>query len=147
MEIENIKRGYLYIRNNGILNDSYAYIYILDTLGFSIVLGAPHVDVEANASEAVDSVKFKILNLFWGDNLTDTDEDGSDGFSTRFLIPMGLYQLTAFAYDNESNLIDTDTIEYLIYFVRGSSEGSQLANRFSVLRERIRDFFMERIGR
>jgi hypothetical protein len=146
MELENLKRGFLYIRNNGILNDSYAYLYILDTLGFTMLLGAPHVDVEANASAAVDSVKFKILNLFWGDNLTDIDEDGSDGFSTRFLVPVGLYQLTAFAYDDQGNLIDDDQIEYLIYFVRGSEE-SGFATRFSVLRERLREFFMIRFGR
>jgi hypothetical protein len=137
MEISNIESGYVYFRQ-GILEGSYAYIHLLDNFGFSVILGNI-LTVEATTSDVVHSVKFKIINLFWGDNDTYIDDDGSDGFSANFSIPTGLWTVITYAYDDEENLIDMDDIQYLVFYVRGSSEqGSRRVGRLrNILRDRI----------
>jgi len=137
MEISNIESGYVYFRY-GILEGSYAYIHLLDNFGFSVVLGNV-LTVEATTSDVVHSVKFKIVNLFWGDNDTYEDDDGTDGFSANFSIPTGLWSVITYAYDEEENLIDMDDVQYLLFYVRGSSEQGmrRINNLRNILRDRI----------
>ena len=141
MEFENIKRGFVHFRL-GFFNESYAYIYLLDTLGFSVVLSSDILSIETNATEAVSSVTFKVTNLFWGDNVTFIDYNISDGFSHDFVIPTGLWELTAYAYDEDENLIDKDKIDYLVFFSRGGDEGQ--FRRVSKLRDRLRTRLLNR---
>jgi hypothetical protein len=52
-----------------------------------------------------ESVKFAATQVFLKKELVFWDTNLSDGCSTDLLVPFGLYEVKAFAYDTTNNLI------------------------------------------
>ena len=137
IEFSNLEKGFVYFRL-GYFEESYAYIYLLDELGFTVVLGTSELAVALEGTESVDNVNITSVDLIFGDNISIVDEDSTDGFSANFSIPTGLWQVTANAYDIDGNLIDTKIIEYLVYLNRGTSV-EQKITQVSKIRQSIRN--------
>lgn len=143
IEITNIKSGFIYFRLLN-FNKSFAYIYILDTLGVSVIFGSNVLFVEATASEAVHSVKFEVYNLIWGEYTVSEDNDSSDGFSDGLPASLGLMELTLYAYDVEGNMIDAaGGVDYLVFISLGGS-GGQLTGPGTTLRHKVMNRLLDR---
>jgi hypothetical protein len=133
IKINNIFPGFIYLRLLS-FNRSYAYIYLLEALGISVVISDEGLAVEACASGIVSTVEFEAHNLIWDDYIVDEDTNGSNGFNSLFAIDTGLWELTVYAYDSDGNMIDSDTIEYLVFLSMSSGERSLI--RRGLLRHR-----------
>jgi hypothetical protein len=126
IEFSRLQLGYIYLRTF-FTNNSYAYVYLLETLGLVVVLSDNGLLVEATATDAVDTVKFELIDIIWEDKLIIEDENGTDGFSAKFEgIATGIFQITIYAYDENETLIDMDSREYLIYLDLTSDSGGGL---------------------
>jgi hypothetical protein len=55
------------------------------------------------ASDDVASVKFVATQFFLGKAFEFWDKNTTDGFSTDFQVPFGIYSMTAFTYDGSGN--------------------------------------------
>lgn len=97
-------------------NDSFAYIYALETLGICIMLSTERLYLEATTSEHVKTVILTARNNVYGDNETIVDDNATDGFTARFQITMGLYTLTLEAYDTDGYFIDEAFIDFFLFF-------------------------------
>ncbi|MEM0467030.1 MAG: PQQ-binding-like beta-propeller repeat protein [Candidatus Thermoplasmatota archaeon] len=131
LDISNIKSGFIYLRLES-CNKSYAYIYLLDTLGASVVISNDLLRVQLTATDVVQSVKFVAYNPLWDENLTLFDNTSSDGFFQDLEIPSGLWELTTYAYDSNGNLIDAATVDYVIFIIvnAASQQVRQSVNTF-----------------
>lgn len=114
IEIDNLKPGFVYF-NIFIFDKPYAFISVLEPWGLSIVISNNGLFINAVAAEAVHSVKFTASRLP-NDNqqLTVTDTDVSDDFNAYLDIPSGFYKTTAYAYDQNGNMIDSHTRDKVI---------------------------------
>lgn len=144
IEISNIKLGFVYLRTF-FANNSYAYIYLLETLGLSVVISDEGLPVEAAVTDAVDSVTFELIDILWGDQINQEDDNSSDGFSTHFEIPSSLLQITVYAYDENGTMIDMDRLDYLVFIDLTSGEESQQIGHIGRMRYRIRERIRDRL--
>lgn len=135
IEISNIQSGFVYLRMLS-FNRSFAYVYILDTLGVSVIIGNDLLDVVAEATEPVTTVKFELYNLIWDELTEGEDDNSSNGFTTQLITSSGLMQLTAYAYDDNGQMIDYETIDYVI-FIGFGGQSLQSAGMRTSLRHRI----------
>ncbi|UCD14363.1 MAG: PKD domain-containing protein [Thermoplasmatales archaeon] len=129
IEINNLKPGFIYFH---ILtfDKSYLYLYAFDVLGITGVISTgKFLLVNATVSESVDLVRFNATQILWNLTANEIDDDMSDGANTLFQLAAGLFELTAFAYDDKGNLIDKDGVNYLLYFCRSASGGGGLVKR------------------
>jgi outer membrane protein assembly factor BamB len=125
IELSNILPGYIYLRLLS-FNQSFAYIYLLEALGASILIVDEPLYVEVTAEQTVASVKFELHNLIWDDYLFVEDEDSSYNFSGSLEADTGIWELSVYAYDSEETLIDSDHIDYLILLNTASNEEREL---------------------
>jgi len=144
IEISNIKLGFVYLRTF-FTNNSYAYIYLLETLGLSVVISDEGLPVEAAVTDAVNSVTFELIDILWGDQINQEDDNSSDGFSTHFEIPSSLLQITVYAYDENGTMIDIDKLDYLVFIDLTSGEESQQIGQIGRMRYRIRERIRDRL--
>ena len=133
--ISNIKAGFIYFRFFG-ANNSYLFISLLESLGVSAIIGDGGLGIKAEATENVNSTSFEIIDCILGENLTQYDDNGSDGFSSKMDIPTGLWELTVYAYDSDGNMIDIGKVDYLVFINHGSEEEQQFT-MLSNLRGRV----------
>lgn len=133
--ISNIQSGFVYLRMMN-FNSSFAYVYILDTLGVTVILGNDLLDVVAETTEPVTTVKFELYNLIWDELTEGEDDNSSNGFTTQLITSSGLMQLTAYAYDDNGQMIDYETIDYVIFIGFGGQSLQSTGMRTS-LRHRI----------
>ncbi len=142
IDIRNIKSGFIYLRYKT-FNKSYAYIYVLDTLGASVVISDSVLCVDVAASEAVHQIKFVAYNPLWDDNLTVFDNTSEDGFIQNLEIPTGLWMLSTCAYDAEGHMIDVQSRDYLVYIIVNS--GVQLNRHLnSLVKQRITERLLQK---
>jgi len=94
--------GYLYLFDN----PKYGPMKLLVALGLSIAVDYDtlYVLLPGLSTEAT-SVKFVATQLFLQKEFIFWDRNMTDGCSTDLLVPFGLYQITAYAYDSGNNLI------------------------------------------
>lgn len=144
IEISNIKLGFVYLRTF-FTNNSYAYIYLLETLGLSVVISDEGLPVEAAVTDAVNSVTFELIDLLWEDQINQEDDNSSDGFSTHFEIPSSLLQITVYAYDENGTMIDMDRLDYLVFIDLTSGEESQKIGQIGRMRHRVRERIRDRL--
>ncbi len=144
IDISNIQLGYIYLRTF-FTNDSYAYIYLLETFGVAAVLSDKGLFVEAMATDAVDSVTFELIDLLWEDQINQDDDNSSDGFSADYEISSGLFQITIYAYNENGTLIDRDRLDYLIFIDLTSGDESQHVSPIGKIRQRLRARLRARI--
>jgi hypothetical protein len=112
ISISNIKIGYFYF-----LNISWAYVYLFDLLGLSMVVNN-QLTIEATVRETVDHVEFIAYGHIIGAETTIYDDNMSDGCIGRFdafNVSHGLYDVTVIAYDQQGNEIDSDNLPLIIY--------------------------------
>ena len=121
ISFDNIKPGYFYLKYLS-YNKSYAYISLFDDLGISGVLTDDDVEFISSANDIVEKVKFIAVSLLFGDNITIIDEDGSDGFKAIMELPLGIYSVTTYAYDENNNMIDYDLLVYFFCMRVGSNQ-------------------------
>jgi len=144
IEISNIKLGFVYLRTF-FTNNSYAYIYLLETSGLSVVISDEGLPVEAAVTDAVNSVTFELIDILWGDQINQDDDNNSDGFTTHFEIPSSLLQITAYAYDENGTMIDIDKLDYLVFIDLTSGEESQQIGHIGRMRYKIRERIRDRL--
>jgi hypothetical protein len=89
---------------------------ILRTLDMSIAVNYTTLYVVLpSAPENVASVKFVATQFFLGKTFEFWDKNTTDGCSTDFQVPFGIYSLTAFTYDsNGTQLTETQIITKLL---------------------------------
>jgi len=119
--LKNILPGFVYFRL-GIFDESYAYIYLLEELRASVVLTRENLIVDVEANESVHTVEFEAYNQIWDEYTTIVDNYSDDGFSAKLINETGLWQLTVFAYDDNGNLIDRESIDFLLSIHFGSQQ-------------------------
>ena len=93
--------------------------------------------VNATVAEAVDSVRFDAFQILWNMSTEELDDDMSDGADAYIPLTFGLFRITAYAYDADGNMIDTDIVDYLLLFLRSSSGGGMLGKVRQVLANRL----------
>ena len=105
------------------------------------------LSVEAVGTDAVDTAKFELVDILWEDQEIQEDDNGSDGFSAKFDISSGIFQLTVYAYDENGTMIDMDKLDYLIFLdlTSDSSQGSQQIGHISKIRQRLQERLRIRI--
>jgi hypothetical protein len=133
LSMENFLPGYIYFKLLN-FNRSFAYIYLLETLGGSVVLGTNYLDLKLNATENVDYVKFETIHLIFGDNVTAYDYNTSDGIYTDLPMMTGLWDLTIYAYDSQGNMIDAYYQDFFLFISLGSGGQVQDNLRTNTLR-------------
>lgn len=119
IQITNIQQGYLYL---GLLDFNYSYFYsnFLHNLGAALIFGfLDEIYLEATGSEHVKRVTFELINPVFGDNITMIDDDPSDGFTGTSEMFAIFWELNVYAYNQEGTLIDTDSIDRLIFIQLG----------------------------
>ena len=122
IELSNLRPGFVYF-NIFTFNNSYLFSYILETIGVCVVVSLTYdLYLEATATEAVRSVTFKMVNPIFGDNITIVDDDASDGFTGFTIMDAFVWQLSAYAYDEDGVMIDVDTIELFIFLKIGKNQ-------------------------
>ncbi|UCF12695.1 MAG: tandem-95 repeat protein [Thermoplasmatales archaeon] len=133
-------------------NRTYFYIAILDFLniaGYVTILGT--IDVTANATNNVHTVKFQSNYLLIGENDTKIDDNSSDGFTaTLEMSSTGLVIITVFAYDEEGNLIDRNIVNLIYIYIKrqGGGGGSPpTEGQVNTMRQRLNDRQEKRIER
>jgi len=101
------------------MNNSYFYSNLLNILGITAFISLQgFVLVEAETTDAVHSVKIEAYNLISGDSMIEIDNTGSDGFEAALEDVnqgrlFGYFDLSAHAYDEDGNLIDTYIIKMI----------------------------------
>jgi hypothetical protein len=99
--------------NNGLYEPGYIYLFnsskmgpvhLLRTLGLSIAVNYNTLYVVLpGISGEVASVKFTATQVFLGKLFEFTDVNMTDGCSANLLVPLGIYSITAYAYDSNHN--------------------------------------------
>jgi hypothetical protein len=121
--IINPQVGFLYIQL-GLANNSYFNSNLLNMFGITAFISIRgFVQVETEATDAVDSVKVELHNLIEGISIIRFDNNGSDGFEALFEDVnqgrnFGYYDLSTSAYDEDGNLIDIDIIKMIYLDIR-----------------------------
>jgi len=116
--IINPQLGFLYFQL-GLMNNSYFYSNLLNILGITAFISLQgFVLVETETTDAVHSVKIEAYNLISGDSMIEIDNTGSDGFEAVLEdvnqgLLFGYFDLSAHAYDEDGNLIDTYIIKMI----------------------------------
>jgi len=137
IEINNLKPGCIYFHIFTFEN-SYLYIYAFDKLGITgMISTSSSLYVNATVTEAVDSVRFVAFQILWNMSTEEWDYDMSDGADAYIPLTFGLFRITAYAYDADGNMIDTDTVDYLLLFLRSSGGGGMLSKVRQVLANRL----------
>jgi len=117
IEFLNLKPGFLYLDFFG-FDKTYGYIYSLDLLSLALIISTGGFTVNATASDNVHSVVFEMENRFFVDerwNTTGINTSHND-YTGYFVLTNGLYQTTASAYDENGQLIDRSTRQYVLYY-------------------------------
>ena len=131
IKINNLRPGFVYFHIFTFTN-SYLFLQAFEYLGISAVLSTGRLlVVNATVTEHVDSVKFETFQILWNITNEEYDDDMSDDAAVIFSIAAGLYEVRANAYDEDGNLIDIDTVPYLIYICRSQIGGGQVARTFA----------------
>jgi hypothetical protein len=108
--------GYIYWFNNPKIGP----VRFLVTLGLSIAVSNStlYVILPGVTSDAV-SVKFVATQGFLKREFTFSDTNLSDGCSVNLLVPVGIYKIKAYAYDDANNQLEEYTIitKMLIFLV------------------------------
>jgi len=119
IQLSNCKPGYLYLRFLT-FDKTYGYIYSLDLLGMSLIIsaGGGGMTVDADGSDAVQTVIFQMKNRFMENQQWNATSNNISGnfFQGYFLLNDGLYETMAYAYDENGRLIDIATRQYVIYY-------------------------------
>jgi hypothetical protein len=117
IQMSNCKPGYLYLRFFT-FDKTYGYIYSLDLLGMSLIIGTGGMVVDATASDSVHTVIFQMKNRFMEDQQWNATSNNLTGnfYEGYFILNDGLYETTAAAYDGSGRLIDRATRQYVIYY-------------------------------
>ena len=123
IEIENIQPGYVYLSDSG-----YGYVYIFEMMGISMVLN-DQIDVNVSTNSEVASVKFSINRVLLSLYDETWDNSSSDGFFSNFSTSHGIYNVSAFAYDEYGTEIGSDHIDLLIYIRLRGQQRLRLLNR------------------
>jgi hypothetical protein len=116
--IINPQLGFLYFQL-GLMNNSYLHSNLLNILGITAFISLRgFVLVEAEATDAVHSVKIEAYNLISGDSMVEIDNNGSDGFEAVLEdvnqgLLFGYFDLSTHAYDEDGNLIDIYIIKMI----------------------------------
>jgi hypothetical protein len=133
----NIQLGYVYL-NIFPENNPYGHSNLLELFG-AIIMVSREYDLVLNATvtEAVHYVVFEAINILRGDNTSCDDTNVSNGVSGVLTISRGLWQLSAYAYDENETLIDYDRIEFFLYLVFGS--GGSSVEYIDMIRQRLLD--------
>jgi len=131
INITSPKSGVIYFRLN-VFNNSYFYSVILDGLGVAIVLTTTDLFIVANATQAVHSVTFRIVDQKTGDITTFSDTNSSDGFSHHLDVFRGMFEISVFAYDADNTFIDWSVLPYVL-FLRINAESSPFAGHLPLL--------------
>jgi outer membrane protein assembly factor BamB len=131
ININNPKSGNIYLLFPK-LNNTFFYSLILDGLGVSIVLTKNDLFIEANTTDAVQRVMFKIVDLKTNETVQVNDTNGSDGFSYHLDVFRGVFELSVFAYDANNNFIDWSIVPFILFF-RFNSGSSLRAERLGSL--------------
>jgi hypothetical protein len=117
VEMLNCKSGYLYFVFLT-FDKTYGYIYSLDLLGVSMIISTGGMRVNAEGSDSVGTIIFEMQNKFLEDqrwNATAANETAGV-YEGYFYLNDGLYETTAYAYDDAGRLIDKATRQYVIYY-------------------------------
>ena len=126
IEINNLKPGFIYF-HIFTFDKSYLYIYMFETWGVTGMISTEDsLSVNATVTESVDLVKFEANQLLMNMTSEETDDNMSDGANTLFLLNTGLFEITAYAYDEEGNMIDNDKIDYLVFFSPSTSDSGMI---------------------
>ena len=143
IEISNLKLGFIYFRLHIFERESYIYLNLLEQLGFSVVIGTEVFEINTTAlGDNIASVKFTIFDPIWEENITEEDNNASDGFSTQLELISGIYEIIVSAYDSDGNLVERQNISYVINIcLEGSGDGtlrpiSRMRERFQRIKER-----------
>lgn len=102
--------------NRGTYEPGYLYLFdnpkagpkkLLLTLGLSIAVNYDtlYVVVPDVTGQAV-SVKFVATQVFRGEEFIFWDTNMTDGCTTDLLVPLGVYEINAYAYDTHNNLLE-----------------------------------------
>jgi hypothetical protein len=118
----NIHPGYIYV-NFLTFNRSFIYIGVLGNLGVTVVISTSSLFVRVNTSEYVSSVRFEAMNQFSGDSVIFQDWNHTRSFGCNLNVSLGIYQLSATAYDTDGNMVDRAEIPYVIFLGVGSQGG------------------------
>jgi len=144
IEFSNIQKGYVYFRTF-FANNSYAYIYLLETLGVTVMLSDMGLSVETTATDAVDAVAFELIDLLWDDQINQEDDNSTDGFSAYFELSTGIFQITVYSYDENGTLIDMDKLDYLLFIGLRGGDNPENLNPIQKIRHRMRDRIQSKI--
>jgi hypothetical protein len=123
--IINPQVGFLYIQL-GLMNNSYLNSNLLNLLGITAFISIRgFVQVETEATDAVNSVKVEMHNLIEGISRVRFDNNGSDGFEVLFEDVnqgrnFGYYDLSTSAYDEDGNLIDIYIVKMIYLDIRSN---------------------------
>jgi hypothetical protein len=117
VEMLNCKSGYLYFVFLT-FDKTYGYIYSLDLLGVSMIISTGGMRVNAEGSDSVGTIIFEMQNKFLEDQRWNaTAANATAGvYEGYFYLNDGLYETTAYAYDDAGRLIDKATRQYVIYY-------------------------------
>jgi hypothetical protein len=115
INFSNLKLGYLYF-NLFTFNQSYIYSDFLNVLKIVVVLTTHDLEMKTTATDIVQSVTFKAVNLWADVNATVLiDNNGTDGFSCTMNISRGLYEFNVSAYDINGTLVDKYSLPIVIF--------------------------------
>jgi hypothetical protein len=135
--IENLKPGFIYFHILTFEN-SYLYLFAFEKLGITgMISTGSSLYVNATVTEAVDSVRFDAFQILWNMSTEEWDDDMSDGANAYIPLTFGLFRITAYAYDADGNMIDTDIVDYLLLFLRSSSGGGMVGKVRQALANRL----------
>ena len=137
IEINNLKTGFVYFYIFT-FDKSYLYLYAFDVLGITAVVSSDSgLYINATVTDQVDSVKFEAFQILWNMSSEELDDDMSDGAEAYIPLPFGLFRVTAYAYDADGNMIDDETIDYLVLLCRSSSSTGKLGRVRQALANRL----------
>ena len=116
VNFSNVKLGHVYFKLFS-FNRSFIFSDFLKRLGVVIILSSHPLELEAYATDVVDSVTFLAENQLQIETMEITDDNGSDGFSCVMNISRGAYTLNITAYDTNGSLVDHYSL-FTVFFIR-----------------------------
>ena len=116
INFSNVKLGHVYFKLFS-FNRSFIFSDFLARLGVVFILTSHPMELEAYATDVVQSVTFKVENQLQVETVEIIDDNRSDGFSCSMNVSRGPYVLNITAYDANGLLIDHYSL-FTVFFVR-----------------------------
>jgi parallel beta-helix repeat protein len=116
INFSNVQLGHIYFKLFS-FNRSFLFSDFLAKLSVVIILTTHELELKAEATDIVESVRFEAHNQLQIEDMVITDDDGSDGFSCFMNVSRGTYIFNISAYDGNGSLIDQYSL-FTVFFIR-----------------------------